>query len=77
MGAEGEHRRVKPEPECISDEMADLMRSMTPAERLGMMNSLWRSGWRMIENLTRAEHPDWSDDRVRQEVARRMSHGTA
>lgn len=77
MSSEPEIRRVTPDPECISDEMAELMRTMTPAERLGMMNSMWRSGWRMIENLTRSEHPDWNDEDVRYEVARRMSHGAA
>jgi hypothetical protein len=48
---------------------------MTPAQRLAIAHGMWRSARDMLTNLMRSEHPDWSDDQVGHEVARRLSHG--
>lgn len=64
-----------PEPECVSDAMAEVLRRKTPAERLAIVDALWRSTRSMIEHSLRAAHPDWDDAMVRREVARRLSHG--
>jgi hypothetical protein len=61
--------------EVMDDAMADVLRAKSPAERLAIANGMWRSARRMIEAILRAEQPDWSDDEIRREVARRMSHG--
>jgi hypothetical protein len=61
--------------EMMDDAMANVLRAKTPAERLAIANGLWRSASRMIEAILRAEQPDWTDDAIRREVARRMSHG--
>ena len=63
--------------ELMDDTMADVLRAKSPAERLAIANGMWRSARRMIEAILHAERPDWSDDRIRREVARRMSHGAA
>jgi hypothetical protein len=63
--------------EVMDDAMAAVLRAKSPAERLAIANGMWRSARRMIEAILRAERPDWSDDRIRREVARRMSHGAA
>ena len=62
--------------ELMDDTMADVLRAKSPAERLAIANGMWRSARRMIESLLYAEHPEWTDDEIRREVARRMSHGT-
>lgn len=61
--------------EVMDDMMADVLRSKTPAERLLIASGMWRSAWRMIEGILRSENPDWTDEQIRREVARRMSHG--
>jgi hypothetical protein len=61
--------------EMMDDRMADVLRAKSPAERLAIANGMWRSARRMIEAILLAERPDWSDDQIRREVARRMSHG--
>lgn len=55
--------------------MAAVLRTKTAAERLAISNGMWRSARRMIENILRKEHPDWSDDAIQREVASRMSSG--
>ncbi|MCL4741451.1 MAG: hypothetical protein KJZ54_04535 [Phycisphaerales bacterium] len=64
-----------PEPECVSDAMAEVLRRKTPAERLAVLDGMWRSARDMIEHVLREQHPEWDDDRIRREVARRLSHG--
>ena len=61
--------------EMMDDAMADVLRAKTPAERLAIANGMWRSASKMIEAILRAEQPDWTDEEIRREVARRMSHG--
>jgi Rv0078B-related antitoxin len=59
----------------LDDRMAELLRSKTEAERFAMIDRSWRFARQMIQAMIVHEHPDWSEDQVRREVARRMSHG--
>jgi hypothetical protein len=61
--------------EMMDDAMAEVLRAKSPAERLAIADGMWRSAVRMIEAILRAERPDWTDDEIRREIARRMSHG--
>ena len=61
--------------EVIDDQMADVFRKMTGAERLRIMFGFWRSARAMMQSYLRGQHPDWTADEVEHEVARRMSHG--
>lgn len=61
--------------EIMDDVMAEVLRAKTPAERLAIANGMWRSARRMLESILRSERPDWTDEEIRREVARRMSHG--
>ena len=40
-----------------------------------MAFGMWRSAREIITSILVAEHPDWSEDEVASEVARRLSHG--
>ena len=62
--------------ECVTNEMADVLREKTGAERLAIANGMWRSIQKMLYWNFRNTHPEWSDERCHQETARRMSHGT-
>ena len=61
--------------ETIDDQTAEILRLRGPAERLEMAFGMWRSAREIITSILVAEHPDWSEDEVASEVARRLSHG--
>jgi hypothetical protein len=61
--------------EIIDDRMAELLRAKTEAERFAMVDRSWRFARQLIQSMIIHENPQWSEDQVRREVARRMSHG--
>ncbi|MCP4590621.1 MAG: hypothetical protein GY842_07750 [bacterium] len=61
--------------EVVSDEMAAVLRRKTGAERLQIASGLFASARLMLISMLRAQHPDWDDQQVVTEAARRMSHG--
>ena len=61
--------------EVVDEEMARVYRRMTGAERLAVASGLFASARRMLISHLRAEHPDWNEQQVNQETARRLSHG--
>lgn len=63
------------EENCLSDEMAEVLRQKTDAERLQIGFEMWRAADRMIRGVVRQEHPDWPEEDVQREVARRLSQG--
>jgi hypothetical protein len=62
--------------EVLSDEMAAVLRSKSPAERLQIADRLWRSSRRMIRASLARQHPDWSQEELDRATAWRMSRGT-
>jgi hypothetical protein len=63
--------------DMVDDQMAEVLRTKTGAERLQIASGMFVSASRMLVSHLRAQHTDWDDDRVRREAARRLSHGTA
>ena len=61
--------------DILDDEMARILRGLTGAERLKIANDMFVSARRMLASHLAAEHPDWDQDRIEQETARRISHG--
>lgn len=61
--------------EVVDDDMAEVFRAMTGAQRLKIANNLFESARRMIASHLAAEHPDWDQRRIQEETARRLSHG--
>lgn len=61
--------------EVVDDEMAAVLRGMTGAQRLRIAFGMYSSARRMLLSSLRAEHPDWSEETVNRETARRLSHG--
>jgi hypothetical protein len=59
--------------EVIDDTVAEIYRRMSPSERIAkglQMNAFAKS---IIEANVRRTHPDWSPEKVRQEVLRRFA----
>jgi hypothetical protein len=61
--------------EIIDDAMVDVLKKKLPHERLQIAFGLWKSARYQLLNNLRTLHPDWDDDRIKNEVAKRMSHG--
>ena len=64
-----------PDPRRIEvpdDAMAEVMRRKTPAERVAITLDANRTMRLLIEAAVRRAHPDFTDDQVRGEVARRI-----
>lgn len=69
-------RRWPPVIEVIDDDMAAVLRGKTGAQRLAIVDTLYDVAWMLAESNVRSRHPEWSDDEVRQAVARRIAHET-
>jgi len=61
--------------EVIDEEMAEVYRHKTGAERLAIASGMYASARRMLINHLRATNPDWSEEQILREAARRLSHG--
>jgi hypothetical protein len=61
--------------EAPDDAVVEILRRMTPAERLGIANKMWVSARNAIDCILRSEHPDWSEEQVLNEIRRRMLRG--
>ena len=62
--------------EVVDEPLAEVLRRKTGAERLAIANDLFVSARRMIQGFLRSQHPDWSEQTINQEAARRLSHGS-
>lgn len=63
--------------EVVDDDMAVVLRRKTPAERISIADNLWTSAHDMLMSLIGKAYPEWDIERIKKEVARRLSHGAA
>ncbi len=61
--------------EMMDDAMADVLRQKTEVERLRIGFRMWKSARVILRGAIRADHPDWDEQTVNREIARRISHG--
>ncbi len=61
--------------EIVDEAMATVLRQKTGAERLEIASRMFGGARRMLMNHLRSEHPDWDEDQIVKEAARRLSHG--
>ncbi len=64
-----------PQPEVVDNAMAEVLRGMTERQRLEIGFGMWRSARDMIRRVLRHEHPDWTEEEIARETARRLLHG--
>jgi hypothetical protein len=62
--------------EVVDEMVAAILRRKTPAERIAMAAASHRTARAMLTARLRAQNADWTDERVEEEVARRMSRGS-
>ena len=61
--------------ELLDDDYVSVLRSKTPAERIALGMDANRFVRLCLEGHLRTVHPDWSDQQVAAEIARRMLYG--
>lgn len=64
-----------PVVEMIDPIVVECLKRMTPQERLLQAFRLWETGRVMVRGSVRQEFPEWSEEEVERETARRLSHG--
>lgn len=62
--------------EIMDDAMVQILRNKTVTQRVEMIFAANRTMRLRIEGHLRTCHPEWTDERIRQEIAWRMSLGT-
>ena len=66
---------IAPAFEVLDDQMAEILRRKSEAERLRIAGRMWRSARVILRGSIQTEHPEWDAERVNREIARRISHG--
>ncbi len=61
--------------EIIDDVMVDVLKKKLPYERLQIAFGLWRSARFQLQIQLHSLHPEWDENRLNSEVAKRMSKG--
>ena len=67
----------RPCVELLDEAIVEVLRRKTPVERVAMIFAANRAMRLRLEGHLRSRHPDWDDQTVMQEIARRMSRGAS
>ena len=62
--------------EVIDDIMIDIYKQKSSLERLKIAFGLWNSARTQLFYYLRSLQPDWDEEKIRKEMAKRISHGT-
>jgi len=61
--------------EAVDDQMAEVLRNKTPAERIQIGFNIWESVRNMLRVHLKTTRPEWNEERLNREVAGRLSYG--
>lgn len=61
--------------EIVDEDVARILRGKTGAERLRIAFGMYESARNMLTSMLTADHPGWTEEQVRTEVNKRLSHG--
>lgn len=65
----------QPVVEILHPMVVESLRKLTHAERLKQAFGMWDAARNMVRGVLRQEHPDWTEEQILRETARRLSHG--
>jgi hypothetical protein len=63
--------------EVVDHDVAAILRTKAPHERLAMAFEAWDTAWQMLQGSVMTAHPNWTASEVRREVARRLLNAPA
>lgn len=61
--------------EIVDNDVAEILRQKTPAEKLAIADSMWRFARNLVAAGLRFDHPDWDESQIQREISRRLSNG--
>ncbi len=61
--------------EVLDEQMVEVLRKKTPQQRLIISFKMWDSAKKQLTCYLRTLHSDWSDEKIQNELTRRLSHG--
>lgn len=61
--------------EVVDEEVAEILRRKTPAERIQLASDAHRTARQLIAGAILTQCPDWTQEQVDREVARRLTRG--
>lgn len=61
--------------EVVDNTMAEVLRQKTPAERIRIGFHMWTAARKMLLVHLKNTNPEWEDEMIEKEAARRLSHG--
>lgn len=56
-------------------EMVPFMRQLPLEQRFAMIGKMWAFARDTIDLNLRRDHPEWTEEQIKRETARRLSHG--
>jgi hypothetical protein len=59
--------------EVVDEAVAEILRQKTPAERIALASEMHRTARLLITARLQEQHPEWTDEAIAREVARRMT----
>jgi len=62
--------------EVVDDRVAEILRKKTGQERLEMVWDSWDFFCQWIEAYLKNIHPEWTQEQIQKEIARRVMYGT-
>jgi len=62
--------------EMIDDDMVEVMRSKTIAQKLAIVNDMYRTARHLVRCGVQMQHEGWSESQVEAEVSRRLIYGS-
>jgi hypothetical protein len=61
--------------EVLDDQIVAVLKTKKPQQRLAIAFDMWSFAKKQLTSYLRDMHNDWSDEKIHQEVVRRLSHG--
>ncbi len=62
--------------EVVDEAVAACLRKLTPAQKIELTAAAHRTARALLTAQVQRQHPEWNDDDVQHEVARRLTRGT-
>jgi hypothetical protein len=75
MSPANERGSRRPVAELLDPLIVEILRRKTPQERLAQAFRLWETARLIVRSSVRQQHPEWNENEVLREAARRLSHG--
>ena len=70
------HAATEGQLEQVDDQMVEIFRAKSPAEKVAMIAAAHRTAHMLAASGIRYQHPEWSEARIQQEAVSRVSSAT-